>query len=171
MQAPPCPQPNNFGIISGFVTPATDSSPHRLDASITVDILDPIEDMSPVRIVEVDDPFAVAVAWCICGPNASAQNGCWDVNVYIDDIDGVGSTHGRLASTTVSASGAPTMLVNDTGQRCYEYTFTIPAGKVTVGVYRLVVVVTYAAGPCEMPGPLLRDMFGYAEIPALLFYG
>jgi hypothetical protein len=171
MQAPPCPQPNNSGINSGFITPAAGSPPRPLGASITVDILDPIEDMSPLRIIEVDDPFAVAVAWCICGPDASAQNGCWDVNVYIDDIDGVGSTHGRLASTTVSASSALTMLVNDTDQRCYEHTFSIPAFKVTVGVYRLVAVVTYAPGPCETPGPLLKDMFGYAEIPALLFYG
>ena len=168
----PCPPLNDFSVISGFITPASDSPPpHGLDASIMVEIRDPTENNERFRIVETDDPFNVEVSWCVCGPFAPMQSGCWYVKVYIYDIDGVGPTHGRLASATVDAQSAVTVVdANGTNQRRYEHTFNFPPSTVGAGVYRLVVVVTFAPGSCETPGPLLRDMLGYAEVPVLMFY-
>jgi hypothetical protein len=162
---------DDISVISGFITPGSDRPPPRaLDASITVDVLDPTENNEPFRIVETDTPFDVTVTWCICGPFAAMQAGCWYVKVFIDDIDGVGPTHGRLASARVDGQSAAVVVLNDTSQRCYEHTFNFQAGAVAAGVYRLVVIVTFASGSCETPGPLIRDMLGYAEIPVLMFW-
>src|SRR5215471_21763615 len=92
---PPCPGPLDLSVISGFMTPTSDlPPPHGLDASVTVAILDPTEADEPVRIVETSDPFVVQVEWCICGPYADLVIGCWNVSVYMDDIDGVAPFHG-----------------------------------------------------------------------------
>jgi hypothetical protein len=171
MRPPPCPQEQDFNVLSGFITPGSDfPGPHPLDASITADVLDPTEHNERVRIVETADPWSVEVDWCICGPFAAALCGCWCVQVFIDDIDGVGTTHGPLGSARVSVDSQPIVQVDDTSQRCYEYTFTFPAGSVTPGVYNLVIVITLATGSCETPGPLLHDTLGYAEIPVLVFF-
>jgi hypothetical protein len=175
MAAPPCPQPQDFSVLSGFITPGSDfPPPHPLDASITADVFDPTEIVGGaperIRIVETTDPWVVKVEWCICGPFAAALCGCWCVQFFIDDIDGVGTTHGLLGSARVSVDSQPIVQVDDTSQRCYEYTFTFPAGSVTPGVYNLVVVITLATGSCEQPGPLLHDTLGYAAIPVLVFF-
>jgi hypothetical protein len=171
MRPPPCPQEQDFTVLSGFITPGSDfAGPHPLDASITVEVLDPTEHNERVRIVETTDPWAVEVDWCICGPFAAALCGCWCVQVFIDDIDGVGRTHGLLGSTRVSVDSQPIVQRDDTSQRCYEYTFTFPAGSVEPGVYNLVVVITLATGSCETPGPLLHDTLGFAQIPVLAFF-
>jgi hypothetical protein len=175
MRPPPCPQEQDFNVLSGFITPGSDfPPPHPLDASITADVLDPTEIVGGtperVRIVETADRWAVEVDWCICGPFAAALCGCWCVQVFIDDIDGVGTTHGLLGSARVSVDSQRIVQVDDTSQRCYEYTFTFPAGSVTPGVYNLVIVITLATGSCETPGPLLHDTLGYAEIPVLVFF-
>jgi hypothetical protein len=168
----PCPQPQDFSVLTGFITPGSDfPAPHPLDASITADVLDPTENNERVRIVETADPWDVKVNWCICGRFAAALCGCWCVQVFIDDIDGVGLTHGLLGSTKVALNTQPIVQVDDTSQRCYEYTFKFPAGSVSAGVYNLVVVITLGTGDsCETPGPLLHDTLGYAEIPVLVFF-
>jgi len=171
MQPPPCPQEQDFTVLSGFITPGSDfPPPHPLDASITADVLDPTENNERVRIVETADRWAVEVDWCICGPLAAAICGCWCVQVFIDDIDGVGPTHGLLGSTQVSVDSQPIVQADDTSKRCYEYTFQFPAGSVGAGVYNLVVVITLATVSCDTPGALLHDTLGYAEIPVLVFF-
>jgi len=175
MRPPPCPQEQDFNVLSGFITPGSDfPPPHPLDASITADVLDPTEIVGGkperVRIVETTDAWAVEVDWCICGPFAAALCGCWCVQVFIDDIDGVGTTHGLLGSARVPVESQRIVQVDDTSQRCYEYTFTFPAGSVAPGVYNLVIVITLATGSCETPGPLLHDTLGFAEIPVLVFF-
>jgi hypothetical protein len=175
MRPPPCPQEQDFNVLSGFITPGSDfPPPHPLDASITADVLDPTEIVGGkperVRIVETADRWAVEVDWCICGPFAAALCGCWCVQVFIDDIDGVGTTHGLLGSARVPVESQRIVQVDDTSQRCYEYTFTFPAGSVAPGVYNLVIVITLATGSCETPGPLLHDTLGFAEIPVLVFF-
>jgi hypothetical protein len=179
MKPPPCPQEQDFSVLSGFITPGSDfPPPHPLDASITVEILDPDEHNERVRIVETVDRWAVEVDWCICGPFAAALCGCWCVQVFIDDIDGVGPTHGLLGSARVSVDSQPIVQVDDTSQRCYEYTFVFTPDpnrqgifrQVGAGVYNLVVVITLATGSCEKPGPLLHDTLGYAAIPVLVFF-
>jgi hypothetical protein len=173
---PPCPQRERFPLITGFITPASDlPPPHGLDASIFLDVTDPAENHERIRVVETDTPWDLTVKWCICGPYADLICGCWCVQVFIDDIDGVGTTHGPLGSHQVDASNGviikPTPPDDDTSKRCFEYTFSFPAHRVEPGVYDLVVVITLAAKPCEEePHRLVSDMLGYAVIPVLVFY-
>ena len=167
----PCPQPQDFSVLTGFITPGSDfPPPHPLDASITADVQDPTENNERVRIVETVDPWALKVNWCICGALAAAVCGCWCVQVYIDDIDGVGPTSGLLGSARVDVRSQPVVKGDDTSRRCYDYTFTFPAGSVGAGVYNLVVVITLATDSCEKPGSLLQDTLGYAVIPVLVFF-
>jgi hypothetical protein len=157
--------------LSEFFLPQDDfPAPSALDASITVEVLDPAEGDQRVRIVETIDPFAVQVKWCLWGALVGSLVGCWNVSVYIDDIDGVGPTHGLLGSARVAVESQPVVQADDMSQRCYEYRFNLPAGSVGAGIYNLVVVVTLASGSCETPGPLLHDVLGYAAIPVLVFF-
>ena len=57
----PCPQPQSFPAITGFLTPGSDTGPGALDASISLDVLDPTENNEPVRAVEVTDPWDLEV--------------------------------------------------------------------------------------------------------------
>jgi len=58
----------------------------------------------------------------------------------------------------------------DTATKCFEYTFTFPAGSVGAGVYDLVVLITLASSGCDDPGHLVQDMVGWAVIPVLVFF-
>lgn len=174
---PPCPQKERFPLIKGFITPASDlPPPHGLDASIFVDVTDPSENNERIRVVETDTDWDLHVKWCICGPYADLICGCWCVQVFIDDIDGVGPTEGPLGSARVDSSTGvtippPSPPDDDTSKRCFEYTFHFKAGRVQAGVYDLVVVITLATAPCnQQPTKLANDILGYAEIPVLVFY-
>jgi hypothetical protein len=167
---PPCPQDQNFSVLTGFLTPGSDTTPHALDASITVDVLDPTEGNERVRAVEVTDPWKLEVDWCICGRFADIVGGCWCVQVFIDDIDGVGPTHGLIGSAKVSVDTGTFAEGEDTAQRCFEHTFDFAAGKVQAGVYDLVVVITLSSSDCDDPGRLVQDMVGYVQIPVLVFF-
>jgi hypothetical protein len=174
---PPCPQRERFPLIRGFITPASDlPPPHGLDGSIFVDVTDPTENNERIRVVETDTRWDLTVKWCICGPYADLLCGCWCVQVFIDDIDGVGKTHGPLGSARVETSAGvpvtPTPPGNDdTSKRCFEYKFNFPAKRVEPGVYDLVVVITLATKPCDKdPKQLADDILGYAVIPVLVFY-
>ena len=168
--APPCPQPQNFNTITGFLTPGSDTGPGALDGSISLDVLDPTEGNERVRAVEVTDPWSLEVDWCICGRFADIVGGCWCVQVFIDDIDGVGPTSGLLGSATVSASATSTD-GEDAATKCFEYTFTFPAGSVGAGVYNLVVLITLSSTDCGNPGArLVQDMVGWAVIPVVVFF-
>jgi hypothetical protein len=174
---PPCPQRERFPLIRGFITPASDlPPPHGLDGSIFVDVTDPTENNERIRVVETDTPWHLNVKWCICGPYADLLCGCWCVQVFIDDIDGVGTTSGPLGSARVDTSAGVVVKPtppgdDDTSKRCFEYTFQFPARRVTPGVYDLVVVITLATKPCDQnPSKLANDILGYAVIPVLVFY-
>ena len=60
---PPCPQPQSFPVITGFLTPGSDAGPGTLDASISVDVLDPTEGNERVRAVEITDHWRLEVDW------------------------------------------------------------------------------------------------------------
>jgi hypothetical protein len=168
--APKCPQDQNFSIITGFLTPGSDTCQGALDGSISVDVLDPTEGNEKVRAVEITDPWSLEVDWCICGRFADIVGGCWCVQVFIDDIDGVGPTSGLLGSARVSVDSGTIAEGEDTSTRCFEYTFTFPAGSVGAGVYNLVVLITLSSSDCDDPGRLVQDMVGWAEIPVLVFF-
>ena len=95
------------------------------------------------------------------------------MQVFIDDIDGVGATHGPLGSARVDASDGETVPGegdDDTSRRCFHYTFNFPAHRVEPGVYDLVVVITLASKPCDdHPGKPVSDLLGYAVIPVLVW--
>jgi len=168
--APPCPQDQNFNILTGFLTPGSDTGPGALDGSISVDVLDPTEGNERVRAVEVTDPWNLEVDWCVCGRFADLICGCWCVQVFIDDIDGVGPTSGLLGSARVSVDSGTVSEGEDTATKCFEYTFSFPAGSVGAGVYNLVVLITLSTSPCDDPGHLVQDMVGWAVIPVLVFF-
>jgi len=173
--APPCPQEQDFTVLSGFITPGSDTTPHALDASITADVLDPTEGNERVRIVEVTDRWDLEVDWCVCGRFADMVCGCWCVQVFIDDIDGVetpGRKTGLIGSAKVSVDSGTVSEGDDTAKICFEYTFHFPpAGKVQAGVYDLVVVITLSASGCDSDKPrVVQDMLGYAQIPVLVFF-
>ena len=168
--APKCPQDQNFSILTGFLTPGSDTTPHGLDGSISVAVLDPTEGDEPVRAVETTDPWKLEVDWCICGRFADMVCGCWCVQVFIDDIDGVGPTSGLIGSKRVDTDDVVPVEDEDKSTRCYETTFTFPAGSVGAGVYDLVVLITLSNADCDDKGRLVQDMVGWAEIPVLVFF-
>jgi hypothetical protein len=171
MAAPPkCPQDHNFSVLTGFLTPGSDVGPGALDASIAVDVLDPTEGDERVRAVEVTDRWKLKVDWCICGRFADIVGGCWCVQVFIDDIDGVGPTHGRIGSKRVPVDSGTFSEGEDTATRCFTTTFEFPARSVGAGVYDLVVLITLSSFDCDDPGRLVQDMVGYAQIPVLIFF-
>jgi hypothetical protein len=169
-ERPRCPQPQNFSIVTGFLTPGSDTGPGALDGSISVDVLDPTEHNERVRAVEVSDAWSLEVDWCICGRFADLVGGCWCVQVYIDDIDGVGPTHGLIGSKRVDVDDDKPVTGEDTSTRCYETTFEFPAGSVGAGVYDLVVLITLSNADCDDKGRLVQDMVGWADIPVLVFF-
>jgi hypothetical protein len=173
--SPPCPQDQNFSILTGFITPGSDTTPHALDASIAVDVLDPTEGNERVRIVETTDRWDLEVDWCICGRFADLICGCWCVQVFIDDIDGVetpGRVTGLIGSATVPVDSGTVSEGDDTATICFDYTFHFPpVGPVQAGVYDLVVVITLSASDCDSDKPrVVQDMLGYAQIPVLVFF-
>jgi len=170
---PTCPQPQDFSIITGFLTPESDlPSPHGLDAGITMTVVDATERDEVIRIVETGDPFSVVVQWCICGPIVPALAGCWNVSLFINPIDGVAPTKGALgAPMKVDLTSVPlTPEPPESSRRCYLARFNFNAGAVGAGVYNLLATITLSTGSCANPGPLLGDTLGYAEIPVLVFF-
>jgi hypothetical protein len=100
---------------------------------------------------------------------AGIVGGCWRVQVFIDDIDGVGPTNGLIGSRRVPVDSGTFTQGEETATRCFETTFQFPAGSVGAGVYDLCVIITLSSSSCDDPGPLVQDMVGWAQVPALFF--
>ena len=170
MAAPKCPQAQNLDVLTGFLTPGSDVA-GILDGSISLDVLDPTEHDEKVRAVEATDPWSLQVDWCICGRIADLIGGCWCVQVYIDDVDGVEHPNmGLLGSAKVDASGGTSVAGEDYTTRCFTTRFDFPQGQVEAGVYDLVVIITLSNADCDDKGRLVQDMVGWAEIPVLVFF-
>lgn len=173
MAAPPCPQPQDLSVLSGFITPANDTAaPNSFAGSITASVIDTSEN-EVVRILESPDPFQVLVEWCICGELIQPVAGCWNVSLYISRIDGIaGPTQGQLGTTkTLQVDSSPLQTVPTEGfQRCYSLPFDFPGGTVVPGVYSLIAIITLSTVSCAAPGPLVGDLLGYAQIPVLVFF-
>src|SRR5262245_678878 len=168
--APPCPQAQNFSVLSGFLTPGSDTGHSALAASITVDVLAPTEGNERVRAVEITDPWNLEVNWCICGRFADLVGGCWCVQVFIDNVDGVGLTHGPIGSKRVAVDTGTFAAGEDVTTRCFKTTFNFNAGSVSAGVYDLVVLITLSSSDCDDPPRFVQDMVGWAQIPILVFF-
>ena len=175
---PECPSEQLFPVITGFITPGSDDPTcHSLDASVLMDVYDPTEFVGPrrferVRVIEIDDPFLIEVNWCVCGTFAASICGCWDLEFFLDDVDGVGRSSGKLPLTgRVDVTSVPAVpgRNDDFTKRCYSFQGTIRANTVTEGAYSLLVVIKLLSGTCHNPGRPLGDYLGYAEIPVLVF--
>ena len=146
---------------ASFQTPADDIGAGILDGVITGLItLDPTENDEPTVLMETDDPFSLKVDWQLSGPLVWVTGGTWEVALYIDDIDGVGTTHGQLAAATI-----PVNVVSN--PQPYSVRFDVPANSVTPGVYQLVVTINHS----PQGGPLgkLTEMVGFAESTPVKF--
>ncbi len=115
---------------SSFQTFATDIPfPNILDAKFTALTVRDTTENEPTLLLEVDEPFAVEVAWSLSGVALCSIGGTWWVALFIDDIDGVGATSGALgAAAQIPVNGC---------QADYTTTFNIPANSVSPGVYQL----------------------------------
>ena len=174
---PPCPCEQHFPVITGFITPGSDSpTSHCLDACVNMDVYDPTEFVGPgrferIRVVETDDPFLIEVNWCICGSFAASICGCWELEFFLDD-QGEGASSGKLPLTGhVDVSSVPPVKGRDDDftKRCYTFQGTVRANTVTEGAYSLLAVIKLRSGTCEKPGKPLGDYLGFAQIPVLVF--
>ena len=99
---PRCPSREHFPVITGFITPGSDDpDSHSLDASVSMDVYDPTEFVGPgkyerIRVAEIDDDLLIEVNWCVCGSFAASICGCWELEFFLDDVDGVGRSSGKL---------------------------------------------------------------------------
>jgi len=81
--------------------------------------------------------------------------GFWVLGLFIDDIDGVGTTSGPLSAPAVIPVPPTT-----SDPMTYTFTFNIPANSVTDGVYQLTAVINHS--PDGNPANL-TEMVGFAE--------
>jgi hypothetical protein len=151
---------------TSFQTYATDFGiPGILDAAITgLTVLDPTENNEPTLLLEEDDPYAVKVDWQVTGAGLCSLGGTWQVALYINDIDGVGPTHGQLGATVnIPVVGC---------KKDYTTTFTRAANSVQPGVYQFVVTINHSPQGATAPPPLsqqLTENVGYAQSSPVKF--
>lgn len=143
-----------------FQTPADpDIGPGILTGTITAMIVrDTTESYPPgetTSLLEPDDSFSVELDWQLAGPLVWVVGGYWCLGLFIDDIDGVGTTSGPL-STPAPFAVPPTT----SDPMTYTYTFDVPANSVTEGVYQLTAVINHS--PDGDPNNL-TEMVGFAE--------
>jgi hypothetical protein len=151
---------------TSFQTYATDFGiPGVLDAAITgLTVLDPTENNEPTLLLEEDDPYAVKVDWRVTGAGVCSLGGTWQVALYIDDIDGVGPTHGQVGTTVyIPVIGC---------KQNYTTTISRPAKSVQAGLYQFVVAINHSPQGATTPPPLnqqLTENVGFAQSSPVKF--
>jgi hypothetical protein len=148
-------------IQSSFQTFATDIPfPNILDAKFTDFTVRDTTENEPTLLLEVNEPFDVEVGWSLSGTALCSIGGTWWVALFIDDIDGVGTTSGQLGTTAqIPVNGC---------QANYSTVFSIRANSVAAGVYQLVVTVNHT--PQNDPNPNdLTENVGFAQSPPIKF--
>ncbi len=137
-------------------TPVTDFNvPGILDGAVTrMDVLDPTENNEKTSLLEVDDPFAVALSWQLSGAATPIVGGFWIVTLYSDDMDGTGTMTGRI--------GGPFSIpiIGGVGPLTYSHTFQVDPPVPQVGLYKLTATICHS--PTGDPAKL-SEMFGFAE--------
>jgi hypothetical protein len=145
-----------------FQTPADpDIGPGILTGTITgMTVLDPTESYPPgekTSLLEPDDPFNVQLDWKLSGPLVWVVGGTWHLRLFIDDVDGVGPTHGQLGSTV----NIPVVITGDPTP--FSYTFQVAANTVKEGVYRLTAVINHTPAGAPANSTYYTEMVGFAE--------
>ncbi|HKA12642.1 MAG TPA: hypothetical protein VKI99_19440 [Candidatus Dormibacteraeota bacterium] len=140
---------------SSFQTPLTDTAaPNALAGAVTaMRVIDPTEG-EETALLEVDDPTNVQLDWQLTGVATPVVGGTWLVELFIDDVDGVGATSGSLgASGPIGITGGVSPLT-------FTHTFNIPANRVGVGLYQLSATINHS--PVGNPNQL-SEMIGFAQ--------
>ena len=137
-------------------TPVTDFNiPGILDGAVTrMDVLDPTENNEKTSLLEVDDPFVVALSWQLSGAATPVVGGYWIVALYSDDMDGAGTMKGRI--------GGPFAIpiTGGVGPLNFTHSFQVNPPVPQVGLYKLTATISHS--PTGDPAKL-SEMFGFAE--------
>ena len=136
--------------------------------AMSIMVQDPFDPATPQNVIETSDPWQIDVSWAIEGASAVLMGGTWFVTAYLDKRDGEATFSGRVAPTTEvlvnSASSLPL-------PRQYNTVISVPAGKVTKGLYDLTVAIVYEN--TRAPGTdkgIKHSVAGFSDGPTLEFY-
>lgn len=106
-------------------------------------------------LIETGDAFSVQLEWQLTGFLVPFISGTWSVELFIDDIDGVGTKAGSLGTLLVVAPGAtlsPAM---------FNATFTVPTAAGDAGLYQLAATISFS--PTGAPMGQGSAIFGFVE--------
>jgi hypothetical protein len=131
-------------------------------------VVDPFDPATPNNVIETADPWQINVDWEISGPTAGLMGGTWFVTAYLDDRDGEATFSGRVADTIeVKVNTAPSAPL----PRKYSTVISVPAGKVTPGLYDLTVAILYEnTGAPGTDKGIKHPVAGFSDGPILEFY-
>jgi hypothetical protein len=136
--------------------------------SMSIMVQDPFDTSTPQNVIETKDPWQIDVKWEIDDVGAALMGGTWFITAYLDDRDGEATFSGRVAPTTEvlvnSASSLPL-------PRQYHTVISVPAGKVTKGLYDLTVAIVYEnTGAPGTDKGIKHSVAGFSDGPTLEFY-
>jgi hypothetical protein len=141
-------------VASSFQTQWTDTTaPNSLAGAVTaMDLIDPTEN-EKTALFEVGEPIQVVLRWELTGLGTPAVGGYWIVDLYSDDLDGVGQMQLPSLQAQIPIVGGVSPLQ-------FEHTFDVPANVTKAGVYQLTAAISHS--PAGDPNKL-SEMFGFAE--------
>jgi len=136
--------------------------------SMSILVVDPFDQSTPNNVIETADPWQINVDWEISGPTAGLMGGTWFVTAYLDDRDGEATFSGRVADTIeVKVNTAPSAPL----PRKYSTVISVPANKVTPGLYDLTVAILYEnTGAPGTDKGIKHSVAGFSDGPILEFY-
>jgi hypothetical protein len=142
-------------VSSALQTQWTDTTaPDSLAGKVTsMQVLDSTEAKEKTALLELGEPFAVRVTWELTGPGTPAVGGYWILDLYSDDIDGVGTMVMPSLQEKIHIVGGVSPLK-------YRHTFHVPGKVSREGVYQLTATISHS--PTGDPNKV-SEMFGYAE--------
>jgi hypothetical protein len=147
---------------SSFQTPWTDTVvPATLAGAVTAMTVIDVTEGEPTSLIEIGEPFAVRLDWNLTGIGTPVVGGFWLVQLFIDDIDGVGPTHGVLGTAP------PIPIVGGVSPLNFSFTFNIGANVVQAGLYQLSAAINHS--PVSNNPNLLTEMVGFAESTPVKF--
>lgn len=142
-------------LSSSLQTPATDFGVTViLDGQVlSMDVLDPTENNEKTSLLETDDEFDVVLSWQLTGAATPVVGGYWIVNLYSDDMDGVGQMTGPVGGTGV-------IPIVPSPNPTFTWTFKVSPPVPKVGVYKLTATINHST---DGNPNHLTEMFGFAE--------